>query len=114
MTGNRARKAVDPRTVDPDRYRVTADSVDGGEIDLDEEVVLDVDGSRITNAVAQEYTRSRAGGRPSLTAPGVRSPAVSFRIDPETLAKVRALADQDGVSVSEFSCRALLGAVGGR
>ena len=44
------------------RYRVTADSVDGGDIDLDEEVVLDVDGSRITNAVAQEYTRARAGG----------------------------------------------------
>ena len=114
MTGKRARKAVDARTVDPDRYRVTADSVDGGEIDLDEEVVLDVDGLRITNAVAQEYTRARAGGRPSLTSPGVRSPAVSFRIDPETLAKVRALAEQEGVSVSEFTRRALLGAVGGR
>ena len=29
--------------------------------DLDQEVVLDVDGSRITSAVAQEHTRTRAG-----------------------------------------------------
>lgn len=114
MTGKRARRAVDARTVDPDRYRVTPDSVDGGDIDLDEEVVLDPGGSRITNAVALKYSRKRAGGRPSLTGPGVRSPAVSFRIDPDTLAKVRALAEREGVSVSEFARRALLGAVGGR
>jgi hypothetical protein len=64
MTGKRARQALDVRTVDPDRYRVTADTAHGGDIDLDQEVVLDVDGSRITNAVAQEYTRTgRVVGR---------------------------------------------------
>ena len=114
MTGKQARQAVDARTVDPDRYRVTADTADGGDIDLDQEVVLDVDGSRITNAVAQEYTRTRAGGRPSLTGPGLTSPSVSFRVDPQTLARVRALAEADGMSVSEFARRALLGAVAGR
>jgi hypothetical protein len=108
------RRVVDTHTLDPELGRVTANTPDGGDIDLDQEVVLDVDGSRITNAAAEEYTRARAGGRPSLTAPGVRSPAVSFRVDPDTLAKVRSLAEQDGVSVSEFARRALLGAVGGR
>lgn len=107
---------MDARTVDTDtnRYRVTADSADGGDIDLDQEVVLDVDGSRITNAVVEEYARTRAGGRPSLTGPGVTSPSVSFRVTTDTLAKVHALAEMDGVSVSEFARRALLGAVGGR
>lgn len=114
MTGKQARQAVDARTVDRDRYRVTADTADGGDIDLDREVVLDVDGSRITNAVAQEYTRTRACGRPSLTGPGLTSPSVSFRVDPQTLARVRALAEADGVSVSEFARRALLGTVTGK
>ncbi|MGH9305244.1 MAG: hypothetical protein ACRDZ5_12685, partial [Acidimicrobiales bacterium] len=51
---------------------------DGGEIDLDVEDVRLADGTRLTEAraqeLAEEITEKARSGRPSLTEPGVHSP----------------------------------------
>ena len=65
--------------INPEDYRVTPETVDGGDVDLDAEAVLGLDGRRITEADTQAFTTAR-GGRPSLTGAGTRSPRVSFRV----------------------------------
>ena len=49
-----------------------------------------------------------------MTRPVASAHQDHVRVTPDTLAKVHALAEMDGVSVSEFARRALLGAAGGR
>ncbi|MEU8278541.1 ribbon-helix-helix protein, CopG family [Microbispora bryophytorum] len=45
----------------------------------------------------------RTVGRPSLTAPGRRSPQVTFRLSPEEKAAARALAEREGKTVSQLA-----------
>lgn len=54
----------------------------GRDIDLDTEVVLDKDGSRITEKRAQEIAKEviNSVGRPSLTGPAMHSPEVKARV----------------------------------
>ncbi|MBD3145439.1 plasmid mobilization protein [Microbispora bryophytorum] len=47
--------------------------------------------------------RPLASGRPSLTAPGRRSPQVTFRLSPEEKAAARALAEREGKTVSQLA-----------
>lgn len=58
----------------------------GRDIDLDTEVVLDKDGTRITEKRAQEIVQEviNCVGRPSLTGPATHSPEVKARV-PEKL-----------------------------
>lgn len=83
----------------------------GPEIDLDVEVVRDKVGERITEVRAKEIAATalhKAGvGRPSLTAPGRRSPEVKARVPIELRDRQHAAARQRGVSTSELVREAL-------
>ena len=83
----------------------------GPDIDLDDEVVLDARGERITEARAQQIAdaalRSVRAGRPSLTAPGQRSPEVKARVPVEVRDRLHAAAHSCGVSTSVLVREAL-------
>ncbi len=88
----------------------------GPDIDLDvevvrNEVVRNKVGERITEARAKEIAAAalrKAGvGRPSLTAPGRRSPEVKARVPVELRDRLHAAAEQRGVSASELVREAL-------
>ncbi|WP_154674435.1 ribbon-helix-helix protein, CopG family [Nakamurella lactea] len=82
----------------------------GPDVDLDREVVRLPSGERLTrqraNEIAAEIT-GRPLGRPSLSGHRKPSPAVSFRVDPDTLARVQAEAEREGVTVSQLARHAL-------
>jgi hypothetical protein len=62
---------------------MTRKYVAGPDVDLDAEVVRDKKGRRISEARAEELAADaldRVAGRPSLTAPGARSPEVKARV----------------------------------
>lgn len=62
----------------------------GPDVDLDEEIVLDSKGDRITEAVAEEmaeYAIGEARGRPSLSQSGI-SPEVKARVPAELQARL--------------------------
>jgi len=83
----------------------------GPDINLDVEVVRDKLGERITEARTIEIAVTalhKAGvGRPSLTAPGRRSPEVKARVPIELRDRLHAAAQQRGVSTSELVREAL-------
>ncbi len=87
------------------RYRI------GPDIDLDDEVVLDAAGERITEARAQEmadYALEWAGrGRPSLTGGRGRTPTLTVRVDPSTREALERIATEEDKSVSEIARQAL-------
>ena len=92
--------------INPEDYRVTPETVDGGDVDLDAEAVLGLDGRRITEADTQAFTTAR-GGRPSLTGAGTRSPRVSFRVPELILQRAEQRAEVEQVSLSVLARRAL-------
>ena len=63
--------------INPEDYRVTPETVDGGDVDVDAEVVLDLDGRRVTEADTRAFATAR-GGRPSSAGAGSHSPQVSL------------------------------------
>ena len=83
----------------------------GPDIDLDEEVVRDRDGRRITEERAEEIAAETLDevrrGRPSLSAPGTHSPHVSFRVPEQLHREAAAAAEARGVSVSALAREAL-------
>lgn len=83
----------------------------GPDIDLDVEVVLDRKGQRITERRAERIaaeTLAKVGvGRPSLTAPGHRSPEVKARVPSELRDRLHEAAQRRGVSASELVREAL-------
>jgi len=83
----------------------------GPDIDLDVDVVRDKSGQQITEARAKEIAEAAlqkaAVGRPSLTAPGRRSPEVKARVPIELRDRLQAAAQQRGVSTSELVREAL-------
>lgn len=83
----------------------------GPDIDLDVEVVLDKKGRRITEASAREIAvdaLAKAGvGRPSLTAPGRRSPEIKARVPEDLKERLDIVAAERGTSTSEIIREAL-------
>ncbi len=84
----------------------------GPDIDLDQEVVLDEDGTRITEKRAQEITTDvihhvRGRGRPSLSGAQRRSPQVTFRVSEEVKSRAENEARRRGINVSELARQAL-------
>lgn len=83
----------------------------GPDIDLDTEVVLDKRGRRITEARARLIaadTLAKAGaGRPSLTAPGRRSPEVKARVPEELRLRLQEAAQREHTSTSDLIRKAL-------
>lgn len=88
-----------------------ADVTDGGSIDLDAEDVRLADGTRLTEAGAQELAqqalRAAGRGRPSLTAPGERSPQLRLTVPEQLREGLRARADVEHRSVSEVAREAI-------
>lgn len=80
---------------------------EGPDVDLDTEVVLLQSGERLTTERAEAIIEGAQRGRPSLSGRQSRSPAVSFRLDAETLARVQQLAKREHLSVSQLARRAL-------
>lgn len=83
---------------------------DAGDVDLDEEVVLDSHGDRITEARAEEMgdeALRRARGRPSLSGAGQHSPQVSFRIPEQLAEEAVERAQREGKSLSRLGREAL-------
>jgi len=82
----------------------------GPDVDLDEEVVLLPNGERMTYAdvdrIVDEVHASMAG-RPSLTAPGTRSPEVKARVPLQTKQQLDAVAAKRGTTASEIIREAL-------
>lgn len=80
------------------------ENTDRGTIDLDETDVRLPDGSRLTEARAEQLAAEvleRAGrGRPSLTEPGVRSPQLRLSVPAELRSRLdqRAAAEHRSVS----------------
>lgn len=78
--------------------RVTFDTPIGPDIDLTADEVVTTDGLRLTDAVVAELVEQvRTAGRPSLTAPGERSPQVTLRLPASLLERLDAEARRRGV-----------------
>ena len=113
----RARKGDTVKVKLPDGQEKTF--VDGGSIDLDEEVVLDWDGTRITEARAQEMAENalkhfdeldRRQGRPALdrtVEKGTRSPQVAFRVPHRLAQRAGEVAASQGKTLSQLGREAL-------
>lgn len=88
-----------------DRYTL------GPDIDLDEEVVTDRQGRRITEArarqIADETLEKMGRGRPSLAGRGGRSPQITFRLPAKLRAKAQRRAEREGKHVSDVAREAL-------
>lgn len=84
---------------------------DGGSIDLDREDVRLADGTRLTAAraeeLAQEVLRTTGRGRPSLSAPGRRSPQLRLAIPEQVRAELQARAAAEHRSISDIAREAL-------
>lgn len=85
----------------------------GPDIDLDAEEVYLADGSRLTEAEAeqlaeeamQEYYRRR--GRPSITGRGERTPNLTVRVKPSTRAALEQIAAAQGRRLADVGRDAL-------
>ncbi len=88
-----------------------SDVTDGGGIDLDADDVHLADGTRLTEAgareLAQQALRAAGRGRPSLTAPGERSPQLRITVPEQLREGLRERADVEHRSVSELAREAI-------
>ena len=89
------------------KRRVHAHQVRVEEIDLDQEPITLPDGTVLDEKAAEKLGREvddRAAarrGRPSLTAPGVHSPRLTVRVDPDVKTTLEEIARRQGRGVSD-------------
>lgn len=96
------------KVMGPDGKRRTY--VLGPDVDLDSEVVLLPGGERLTNEVVHrivDEVHAAMAGRPSLTAPGTRSPEVKARVPQSTKERLDAIAAKRGTTPSAIIREAL-------
>lgn len=81
----------------------------GPDVDLQHEDVRDSKGARIDADYVERAVEDvhRVVGRPSLTAPGRRSPQIAVRLPEAIRAAVAARAEREGKSVSELAREAI-------
>lgn len=87
---------------------------DAGDVDLDNEVVLRRDGTRITEKDATEQGEriakdgpGRTGGRPSLSGKAKRSPQIGVRLPVDLKARLDARAEREHKRPSDIVREAL-------
>ena len=96
------------KVMGPDGIRRTY--ILGPDVDLEKEVVIMPSGERLTNAVVDrivDEVHAAIAGRPSLTAPGTRSPEVKARVPQATKARLDAVATKRGTTTSVIIREAL-------
>jgi len=99
---------------DTSKYVVTSETrFAPGYVDLDKEEHYWPDGRRMTEANTEEYTVSRAAGRPSLGKSG-SSPHVAFRVSEEVRRHAEQVAASEGRTVSALARDALEAYISGR
>jgi len=84
----------------------------GPDIDIEQEDVRDsaghqIDQAYVDRAVRDVHASTTVPGRPSLTAPGKRSPQIGVRLPEALQAAAEARAEREGVSMSVVVRRAL-------
>ena len=82
----------------------------GDYVDLEKEVVMLPNGVRLTNALVDEIVsgfHASMPGRPSLTAPGTKSPEVKARVPRATKDRLEAVAAKRGTTTSVIVREAL-------
>jgi hypothetical protein len=82
----------------------------GPDVDLDTEEVRLVDGTRLTEQVAEELAQralARHRGRPSVTGEKARTPSLTVRVRPETRTALERLARARGKRLADVSREAL-------
>jgi LDH2 family malate/lactate/ureidoglycolate dehydrogenase len=82
---------------------------DAGDIDLDEEVVLDHTGRRITETRARQWADEAIRRVAADRSCSPQQSEVRFRLPAHTKAKALARAEAEGISVDELARRALDG-----
>ena len=81
----------------------------GPDVDLDREDIRLADGTRLTDAVADEIVDNvrRTVGRPSLSGKAAQSPQIAFRVPPSVRDRAANLAALEGKTVSQLAREAL-------
>lgn len=81
----------------------------GPDVKLDGEVIRLADGTRLTDAVADEVVIHvrRTAGRPSLSGKAAQSPQIAFRVPPSVRDRAADLAAREGKTVSQLAREAL-------
>lgn len=86
----------------------------GPDIDLDEEEVYLADGTRLTEAAAEELGKrmveefERRRGRPSLTGEAERTPNLTIRVPSHLRSSLQRIADRQGRRLADVSRDALV------
>lgn len=75
------------------------------DVDLDKEDVRLPDGTRLTEARAEQITAevTKGQGRPSLTGQAARSPQIGVRVTPELRTRLEKRAKREKKTVSEIA-----------
>ena len=89
--------------------RVTDVTLIGPDVDLDREDIRLADGTRLTDAVADEVVDRvhRTVGRPSLSGKAAQSPQIAFRVPAAVRDRAADLAALEGKTVSQLAREAL-------
>lgn len=89
--------------------RVTDDTPIGPDVDVDDEDIRLVDGTRLTDEVADaivDHVR-RSAGRPSLSGEAAASPQIAFRVAPSVRDRAAEVAAREGKTISQLAREAL-------
>lgn len=88
---------------------VTTHTPIGANVDLERENLHLSDGTRVTDAVADQIvaTVRRTAGRPSLSGTAVSSPQIAFRVTPAVRERATQIAAGEGKTLSQLAREAL-------
>lgn len=89
--------------------RVTDATPIGPDVDLDREDIRLADGTRLTDAAADQVVDRvrRTAGRPSLSGKAAQSPQIAFRVPPSVRERAADVAALEGKTVSQLAREAL-------
>lgn len=93
----------------PKPPHITDDTPIGSDVDLEHDDVRLLDGTRLTDEVAEGIVDQvrRSSGRPSLSGQRAVSPQIAFRVAPAVRDRAAEVAADEGKTVSELAREAL-------
>jgi hypothetical protein len=89
--------------------KITTKTPIGRDVDLEHEDVRLADGTRLTDAVAEEIIEQvrRGSGRPSLSGHAANSPQIAFRVPQNVRDRAAEIAKREGKTISQLAREAL-------